>query len=137
MEHIEILVTALVSLSGGLIAGASFILKMKTNVEAIQLTTNRIEADVIELKEFKEEFIEAKTRLNGLESDVNEVKQFVKDGKTELAAEFTKTVNNIIEMMRDYMKRNDDEVRRLRDGHDKIQNEILLSLTAILREVKK
>lgn len=136
-KHVEIIVTALVSLIGGGITGATFILRMRSDLEKIQLTTNRIEEDVIELKKFKDDFLVAKTKIEEFEDDVLEVKEFIKEGKIELTLEFTKTINNLAEMMRDYIKRNDEEVRRLREKYHEISNEILTTLLSIQRDIKR
>lgn len=136
-KYAEIIVTALISLAGGAIASATFVLRMKRDVELIQLTTSRIEEDVQELKQFKNEFIATETKIELFEGDLEEIKSFVKDGKQELAIEFTRTINNVVEMMKEYMKRNDGEVDRLRDKYHEISNQILTALLNIQMAVKK
>lgn len=137
IKHVELIITAIFSLAGGAITGATFILRMKGDVERIQLTTIRIENEVIELKKFKDEFLVAKTKLEEYEGDVEELKSDIKNGRTELALEFTKTINNVIDMMKEYIKRNDSEVERLRERYHDISNNILVALLDIQRSMKK
>jgi len=136
-KYLELIVTALISLIGGAITAATFVLRMKSSIEHINIRTIRIEAEVLELKQFKNDFLVAKTKLEDYENDMEEVKESIKNGKQELALEFTKTINNVIDMMHTYIKRNDDEVNRLRDRYHELSDRVHGALVQILAEVRK
>jgi len=136
-KHLEIIVTSLVSLAGGAITAAGFVLRMKSGIEHINIRTIRIESEVLELKRFKDDFLIAKTKLEDYENDMEDVKESIRNGKQELALEFTKTINNVIDMMHTYIKRNDDEVNRLRDRYHELSDRMHGTLLQILAEVRK
>jgi len=136
-RHLELVISSLLSAIGGLITGALFIIKLKGQVQEIDIRTLRIEKDVHEIKKFKDDFIRTSIKVSEYDKDMDELKRGAISDRLELVQEFSRSINNVIDFMKEYIKRNDEEIKRLRDNYEDVTKEILTSLVTIQRSLIK